>query len=497
MPLSEGSPLEKLSNVITEELDPMIVEQFPETDPWWSEVYRTSEGVYNSARIGRDFKVKKTYFGSVSGASRFVDVLHASEDYISTSRQTAAATDFHSYPNPQDAVRPHFWQDELQLTRFEGILSTDLNVLQYDALPAAIADYMMELMKGASLQVTNSYTMAWYRDVGSGSVFYKVNGTPTVSSDGLRATFSVDNGKIGRAPIGTRVSIYAQNSDGSPDTTNPRGATNGSGSTGDFAVVDSIDWIGEQVTLALLRVAGSTWDFSNTADGIQDNDVVCLWQSPTGGLNALTDFIANSGTVRGMSLTTYPQFKSQIKAVSGPLTRKVLLGNISKFNEQYRLLGYKVDTGLTTEGVLNTLLINHDSALTFEANGKTLDLSNMGFEGEVAFWYHGKKYRFKTTPNLGNGLLYFLNTANRNWKRYVVPPPKGARSMDAQDKNDRELMWVAPALTGGGIWSPVYDPNNGGALTNGLQAPYEAIGQVAPDQIPGIKLTGLTETYDD
>jgi hypothetical protein len=95
-------------------------------------------------------------------------------------------------------------------------------------------------------------------------------------------------------------------------------------------VIKSVDWVNKQVTFETAIPAG--WDDDGTMHmaGSQTTGVAPPTNEPVG----LATSVAASGTYLGIARATYPNWKSQTRAVSGFLDESVLLGGRTRITQQ-------------------------------------------------------------------------------------------------------------------------------------------------------------------
>lgn len=461
-----------VSTVIEEVLDPDIANYLPKNDRAFAKVQGpTSRGVVPGKLIGRDWKVIKTYTHAVSGVNQFASV--TGDSAIDSVGNVARRSSFETWPDPTGAIRPIPFQDSITLTRFKGLMVLDLDIFHVDSLNATIMEYVQEVIKGAVVNVGMAWHAGFYMNDTTAAALYTVD-TIDGGATATSVTFTVTAGRIFRTPIGMRVSIHQA-----------AGTLRGSNST-DVIVVGKIDPLAKKVTL--VRVAG-TLDLTTV---ISTDDIV-LYASYGLALNGLETYLKTSGTVRGITLADHPEFKSLADSTGGAFTRLKAMKYIGAFLDAYRLWGLSIDTIITTQGVVNTALQNDLGSMIL--NGPQVPGGAMGFDGTAKFRYDGKDYELLPSQMCAHNTAYGVKMADGNWKRYVAPIPNGGQSYTGEYKEHmvpKEVFWANTALGMASKWVNIYGSSQ--EFTNGVMAPYEAIGQVAPTQVQGILWTGLTET---
>jgi hypothetical protein len=249
-----------------------------------------------------------------------------------------------------------------------------------------------------------------------------------------------------------------------------------------------------------VRLVSPTGDAVNGLS-IAANDFLLPWGCVTSntiykGPYGLGDWIKSSGTLFGnptgstgaIDLTYYPQFKSLVKAVNGPLTEQELNADVATFYDVYDAV---LDTIVTTLGVTINYLAQPSLGAgrqTYLRQGQPLDYES-GFR-EVGYTYEGKEFTWYTSRFAPAGRLRVIKLGEGNIKRYVPPPlPRAGK----EGGFPQEVEFVGPALGYNGIFVPVRDTN--GNIVRMVQAPFDLLYQIAPDDVRSIELTGLDEAF--
>jgi hypothetical protein len=90
--------------------------------------------------------------------------------------------------------------------------------------------------------------------------------------------------------------------------------------------------------------------------------------------------------------------------------------------------------------------------------------------------------------------MYGIKLGGKNWKKYVPPSPAGMSKMTQADAYV-PFEFVAGAITGTSTNQlPIYQTvSNQTMVTQASQMPGRIRMQLVPDQVNGMKLTGITE----
>ena len=207
----------------------------------------------------------------------------------------------------------------------------------------------------------------------------------------------------------------------------------------------------------------------------------------------VNDWIKGSGYIlggvaadAGLDLGLYPQFKSQVIAVDGPLTDDIINGYIGGYMDAYP--GESLDTIITTQGVQLQWLKQpglYNNRNNYERNGKSLAMKS-GWS-TISYEFGGKVYDWIVSPHCLKKTLYGLKFAGDNIKRYSPPRLGGVDATMGP-----ELEFLAPLCGHTGVFMGSF--NDSGRPQELLQAPFWYFNLIAPVDPRGLKFTGVTET---
>jgi len=293
------------------------------------------------------------------------------------------------------------------------------------------------------------------------------------SDSDATVTFDVDGtngaGRIRRLQPGMLVDIY--DSDGDPRRNEGKGPI----------IIKSVDPLTATVVADLVD-QGETF-----ATGVETGDIIVLRDSKAAGPSNLGTWIANSGSILGMSTTTYPQLKSYVYnygSATDP-TDAVLREHLGKYLDAYGK-DKMIDTIITTEGVLaNWIGELDDSRRVMVDTSPDPRVGGFGGPGHK-FAYDGRYVRIRTSSLVNSGTLWGLKLKN-NIKHYT--PPRLPDTTEGRYFNG-DIEFVAPQFGLRNIWMPT-TYNDG--ITEYAQAPFVSVEEYAPEQVQGMKITNLQE----
>jgi len=491
---------------IEQKIVPTIHESLWELDPVFPMIQRSSMNVVKNRGIGRGWQVLKTWVTGIAGGAKFTDAQGGNV--------ISGPNNFNVYDTPQtfqsvdETTTPAFVQSNVSLIEHRGNFYLPHTIMRADRLNASIGSVVAQNLKGvgdllAQQEATSFYsvsaTTGELADIGDTSANASNKTTPSADTAAMLFDISGTNasGRIHRFRPGMLVDIY--------DST---GATKRN--QGFFLVVDNVDPLAKTVTIR--RVDGGEFQVTTTLGGGVsydgsggDNDIVVIKDSLNQTPKGLESFIADGSTVTsffGIDVRNYGQYKSYVPSSIGQaLTENVLNSKFAAFFEAFP--GRRVDTALTTMGVLNGFIDNIDSgnqASSDAASGRNRYDRN-GRPLTVEAGWDAFRYRFASRPvdmftstYVNPGYMYAGRMRNGGLTRYVPPPIPGAK---VDSRFGTEVEFIASLSGPGGVMGIFkHAHSTSGATTDFVEAPFLRQWNIMPAQPNWMKLTGITEVID-
>lgn len=476
--------MDAISEAIRETIDQGISDSLPKLDPVLTNVVRTSQNVVRS-NIGRDWKVKHTFTGALSGAHMYR--AGAGPDVtIDGSAGTGTVTVYgtgQSWQGVDEMAGSNLIQRVITLKRGMGNFQVPFNLFRVDKLDASVGSVVGEIVRGAAKRHSLSDVHSFWKLNATGNAIGKItaDGSGTDITNTTQA-FTLTDGRIRSFYPGLYVDIYT-------DSSGPANLVN----TAAVCIVDKVDYFAKSVSIrtvassdtAALSASTAYWLVPGSKEGVSGN----IGSGDGTGDNSpagLKDWIKTSGTVQGITLSAYPQFKSIVDTTnSGALESDVLNKYIGGFVDA---LGMGLDTILTTTGVMLGFLENISSTqqlIRYENQNAALQVK-AGFQ-PMGYMYDGKVYRFATSPNCHTGKVFIIKLGDGNLKKYVPPRlPK----VQSEGRFAGECEFVAPLMGFNSIFAPLLANS---AVTDSLQAPYENWCEYCMHEPMGIELGTFDE----
>lgn len=457
--------MDAISEAVRETIDQGITDSLPKLDPVLANVVRTSQSVMRD-NIGRDWKVKHTFSGALSGAHMYRSGGGA-DVTIDGSSGTGAVTVFgsgQSWQGVDEMAGGNVIQSTITLKRGMGNFQVPIHLLRIDKLDASVGPLVAEIVRGAAKRHSLSDVHAFWKLAATGNAIGKF--TAAASSEDITNTsqsVTLTDGRIRSFYPGLFVDLYADNS-GVPGTLM---------NTAAVVIVESVDYFAKAITLRTVATSDTVnltastayWIVPGSKEGVSGN-ITSGDGTGDQSIAGLKDWIKTSGSVQGISLSAYPHFKSIVDTTnSGALESDTLNKYIAGFQDA---LGMELDTILTTTGVLMGFLENINSTqqlVRYDIQGNALKVE-AGFQG-VGYQFDGKVYKLATSPNCHTGKVFVIKLGDGNLKKYVPPRLPKAQS---ENRFAGEVEFVGPIFGSTNIFMPLHSNSN---LTDSLQAPYE------------------------
>ena len=505
--------LEDLTNQVQDELPQIVHESFKGLDPIYKYIDQTAIGVVSSdsANMGYRWRVNHLFGGGMAGLIQSSqpegpDILDRT-DYTTTKFVDSSNTYVTPFPTAIDSPHAGVIKRTLTLHMNTGNFSVPTQWLQMDKLETTHVKQIAMDIKAVGQLRSQMEAISFFNHVESGSHVLAQIGSTVDASGSYSIKVSIKNGRISYFRKGMMVEILADSSGpqfGAATDGTDRRNMDYSGASVVRIVVDKVDFLNKELTLSPLTATDldptSAGAGGGTKIAIAEDDWI-IWAGSSPAANeywpivswGLEDWTKSSGylfqsaaSAGAVSLTTNPEFASQVVAVSAALTDTVLNGYVGGFIDAYG--DAAPDTILTTWGVtLKYIQAPNASGLDrmlFERTGKALSVHG-GFN-DVEFSFNGRLMKWLISSMCLPETLYGLKLREGNIKRYVPPRIGGTDTRIGQ-----EVEFLSPLGGHNGIFKIAHASS--GASMNMLEAPFWQYRLVAPLDTRGIKLTGLTE----
>jgi hypothetical protein len=189
-----------------------------------------------------------------------------------------------------------------------------------------------------------------------------------------------------------------------------------------------------------------------------------------------------------------PEFKSFKYNVNGVLTEYNLKRYLQRVHSAFEPLGHTIDTLIASEGVWSAYESQKIGQYRIDRTNRVASITSEGQQESFTFSFEGNSYKGYTSRFVEAGTMYGIKLGGKNWKKYVPPSPAGMSKMTQADAYV-PFEFVAGAITGTSTNQlPIYQTvSNQTMVTQASQMPGRIRMQLVPDQVNGMKLTGITE----
>lgn len=544
-----GSIFDRQSNRIQEVLNKSLKVFLAGLDPVWRDNVVTSQGIGNSGDMGRDLKITKLFMGSLTGVIESGRSFGDQDLYGSGTSSLGPLMHLQStsqaYPSPLEGPNATAYRLAIPMRSLVTNLMITLGEKQADATPALIDQVIAPKLTAFARNMAHTLCNYWYlsqndsyrlcglsgtyvRSVAastgptgtSTSTYYQIKFNPSnqathrfargqrvdiVYSTGLRANDS--QGTLANQKRSTRLQLVVENIDPLTNevvlvtTSDPTGffASGGSAiggtTTSTYAAVVSLD--SGFIVYANATIDGSDVG-SNTFVGIAGINS-WLKNGFETATNATKLLGAEADSSDFIDVSERPEFKSFKYNVNGVLTEYNLKRYLQRVHSAFEPLGHTIDTLVASEGVWSAYESQKIGQYRIDRTNRVASITNEGQADGFSFSFEGKTYKGHTSRFVEQGTLYGIKLGGKNWKKYVPPSPAGMSKMSQADAYV-PFEFVAGAITGTSTNQlPVYlttstsEGSNANLVTQASQMPGRIRMQLVPDQVNGMKLTGITE----
>jgi len=506
--------MDTLDTLIREELPSALQESLPKLDPVFNDVVQSSQQVVRTD-IGRQWKVNHHFVVSVSGLINGVDVRggQAGIDLGDGLSQTLLydTTAWNQFPSVTNMPHVATLMRTMKLQCHHGNFGIPTDLLKTDALNATAIKQVMTDIKGVAELKGQMEAVSFYMPSnGALASFAASAGTQTENTNLSWELESSDltNTRIRWWRQGMMVDVYEDSGDTQVNVDQASAEVP--------LVVDKVDYLAGTVRLTsangsspVASACGDANNAINVAAGtiyVRDNYTYKMgfnglegWLKATGILFGAdtndprkAQATITGGSAADFTITNYPQFKSYVDAVNGPLTEETLNEKIGTFIDAYSA---DLDTIITTRKVTEEHLKEPGlggRVQYYERTGQSLKMKS-GWS-YIEYEYEGRPFRWLTSPYCTSGYLYVIKMGGGNIKRYVPPSSLSEGGLGSPGSGldlGSEVEFVAPIMGSTKIWLPVR--NSSGALQPMAECPFQQWAQIVPEDVRGIKLTGITE----
>lgn len=546
-----GSIFDRQSNRIQEVLNKSLRVFLAGLDPVWRENVVTSQGVGNSGDLGRDLKITKLFMGSLTGVIEAGQGFGDKDLYgdlttaLGPLMHTQAANQ--AYPSPLEGPNATAYRLAIPMRSLVTNLMITLGEKQADATPALIDQVIAPKLTAFARNMAHTLCNYWYLSQNDTYKLCTVTNAAVAqigTTGQYRITFEPSNFACHRFSRGMRVDLLWNSTATSGAVTGKRlndstdqndGGTltlsEATRATRRQLVVENVDPLTNQVVLVApynpVSASGFQDDSNATANianinelnGKADvvyanthllNDVGGTTYTGIAGINSWLKSGYEAGNLKRLlgneadssdfiDVSERPEFKSFKYNVGGVLTEYNLKRYLQRVHSAFEPNGHTIDTLIASEGVWSAYESQKIGQYRIDRTNRAASITNEGQAEGFSFTFEGKTYKGSTSRFVEAGTMYGIKLGGKNWKKYVPPSPKGLSKMSEADAYV-PFEFVAGAITGTSTNQlPVYlttstsAGSNMNLVTQASQMPGRIRMQLVPDQVNGMKLTGISE----
>jgi hypothetical protein len=511
-----------LQQITREEFFPVVSDLLPEMDPVWSKIKPTTVGVERQGGLGRGWLVRRVYTSGLAGQ---VEPMDPYADSFTTN-----AVRYHgktlrglteAYPNVIGTPLKGTLLKTQRLAGRKGNMGFPIELMLSDQLNATMLQYVASNIKACARRVALAKVHDFFAP-SNGSLCQVYTTSADGTGTGGAVTFNITSGsgRIQMLQNNMMVDVYSYTS----STTDTWTKLNVDAAGNDVPMlVDAIDYMHPTATNSVrlvsqdARVLGAAITVSaGTPSSPSGPSAVYLFARGAikGSPAVLSGVTANAAPVtkgpmgyldftkaatgsavylmapygdtsEGINLLEHPEFGSTVIAVSAALTELYLNRVIGGFMEN---TGLGVDTVVTTLGVTEKYAeqpLLDGGRQVYERTGQVLKFT--GGRAKVGFELEGDTFEWVISRYIPNGTVWIPKLNAGNIKSYLPPKLPGSKT---QAEFENVIQFTGPALGFPDIWIPVYADDQ---VQRMVQAPFEMMEQVIPEQTQSILLTSVSE----
>jgi hypothetical protein len=486
-------------------------------EPKMTVLFRTmvsSEGMSNDP-MSRNWSVRKLVKGSMAGVIQADDTPNVDTIYGATvagpARMYANNGVLSEYPDPTLGVAGRTATMTFPIRAFRGSFELTLGEIRHDTLPALVGQIVADKVEGVAQQAVYQRAAHVWADDEYGLI-------GTLAAAPSAATTGSQNSAFTAAAAGTYTSAQGQTTwyvKLSNDMVNrfAPGMIISMTDPSDSAVVDGsgnvlpfyVKWVDRLTD----RMAVFTYGDYSAATGVgwlsagrfKLNKLYTYKANPNGttsrsvdGVNAWLKQGYDSGGVNyatsiyGLTFADWPEMQSFTYEDSGNLTEEKLGRYMDRLTKAAIPHGFSIDTLVMNSATFRPYANQKIGYSMIPRTGSPINLGGEGVSEGFAYHHNGRTYTIMTDEFVADGQLYGLKIKN-NIKRYVPPRTPGAGSQAGMPAY-LPIEFVNPLLGGSSIFDQKRGVNN--IVTEMKYAPFDYRMNVIPDQLFGMKITGLS-----
>jgi len=538
-----GSIFDRQSNRIQEVLNKSMRVFLAGLDPVWRENVVTSQGVGNSGDLGRDLKITRLFMGSLTGVIESGRSFGEQDLYGSGTSSFGPSMHLQSaaqaYPSPLEGPNATAYRLAIPMRSLVTNLMITLGEKQADATPALIDQVIAPKLTAFARNMAHTLCNYWYLSQNDSyrlcgmtntqvrSVASSTGATGTSTSTYYQIKFNPSNYAVHRFSRGQRVDmVYA---DGDRANDGQAAQANQTRSTRVQLIVESVDPLTNEVVLVTNVDPNTT--FFDTAGNAAGSAVTTTYAAQTDfdlafivyanatinasnvgsntfvGIAGINSWLKNGAETSSTKLlgaesdssdfidvAERPEFKSFKYNVNGVLTEYNLKRYLQRVHSAFEPNGHTIDTLVASEGVWSAYESQKIGQYRIDRTNRVASITSEGQQEGFTFSFEGNSYKGYTSRFVEQGTMYGIKLGGKNWKKYVPPSPAGMSKMTQADAYV-PFEFVAGAITGTSTNQlPIYQTvSNQTMVTQASQMPGRIRMQLVPDQVNGMKLTGITE----
>lgn len=505
---SGGTDTRLLAAQIPLLIEPLLMRMYPEMDPFFMDVFSTSEGVGRVSEMSRDWKVRKVIERGLTGVVNMATsstVFGTQREEIGSAGFRIGANTIAGYPSVTDSYTPKPYNLDIGLQGLRASVPWLIDDDDMDANPAIIGSRMTSMLMGFARHICLYAILHFYAEGGGAiATFTFATSGDTYSTPNGTVTITIGDGAINSFVEGMIVDIF--------EGDNQRNIDSG---TIVPLYVETVDRIQGIVILKYIRASLSTSLLQDAGLANGETGTIYLHKSRNDTFNGLNTFCKSnaitdtnhpnyynpSGDFFGVALNVYREHQSLVVDNKGrPLDEMGVVNYMQKFQSAKGIYGMGLDSAVMRPEALTEFIRARRSREVLNrgvgSGTQQLSAQGLGISTKTQITFDGITVNGYLSNYMRAGDVFLLKMGDQNFKRYTPPrsrnmPGANIPGLEMDKVKTVEFESMGTKLGYSSEYVPIRDSN--GNPVDGKMLLGRSRMAIVPDQFPMVKIENVSE----